>query len=222
MSDDLWNSIVGDGDDPPGDGENEKLAPLIDEIDLIQDPGIASFVRAMLLRADVFWKIPSSFSGHHHPPDEHGEGGNVLHTKRVVRIVKYLAEAQERDQFETDQLIAAAILHDLTKGVVWGEGNVGYDPLHPITVDRFYQMVRNENRSGGDDQASTTLDIEDEVVYSILRMVRCSHGRWGAIPEVMPITLFESTLHWADYLSANLHYIIDKEPDESRWLPDQR
>ena len=68
--------------------ETKILKPLEEEIEMISDISIKSFVKSILLRVEGFWKIPSSFSGKYHPPDEHNEGGNVLHTKRVLRAAK--------------------------------------------------------------------------------------------------------------------------------------
>lgn len=214
---DLWDDLV--NEDETYSTEDEKLAPLLNEINLIQDEGVRQFVRSCLMKADVFWSIPASFSGKYHPPDEHVEGGNVLHTQRVVRAVKFLAMSQERADFEVDLMIAAALLHDITKGVVYNDGNVGYDPLHPITADKFIERCRKaDEQISADSNDSTTLLLEDEPVFQIQRMIRCSHGPWGAIPEVFPLSLPEWTLHYADYLASNMHLIADREVNAARWV----
>ena len=41
--------------------ENETLFFLLDEINLILDESIRSFVRSILVRSDTFWEIPSSW-----------------------------------------------------------------------------------------------------------------------------------------------------------------
>ena len=38
--------------------EDEILAPLLDEINMINDEGIRFFVRSILLKANLFWIIP--------------------------------------------------------------------------------------------------------------------------------------------------------------------
>ena len=38
--------------------EDKVLKPLLDEIDLIVDDAIRSFVRSILYRAEGFWEIP--------------------------------------------------------------------------------------------------------------------------------------------------------------------
>jgi 23S rRNA maturation-related 3'-5' exoribonuclease YhaM len=214
---DLWENLVNSGSEEKLQEENEKLSPILDEINEIKNDAIRSFVRSVLLKAETFWTIPASFSGKHHPPDEFSPGGNVLHTKRVVRIAKLICEAQERDSFEADIMIAAALLHDLTKGHQW-EDNVTYDPLHPITADRFVELARIQDQSNTDETSSTTCLIEDELVFAIMRLVRCSHGIWSAIPEIMPVTQIEWNVHLADLIASNLHLITDREVLEERWV----
>lgn len=218
MANDLWESLVGDESEDSFETENDRLAPLMPEINMISNESIRSFVRSILLKADIFWQIPASFTGKHHPPDEHGEGGNVLHTKRVVRVVALICESQERDPFECDMMYAAAILHDLTKGVLWGDGTVAYDPLHPITAERFISLVREHDRALATDATSSVLGLEDEVIFGILRMIRCSHGPWSAIPELIPITQMEWNIHLADRIASKLHLITDEEVLLERWV----
>ncbi len=83
--------------------EDKVLKPLLDEIDLIVDDAIRSFVRSILYRAEGFWEIPSSFSGKYHPKDEHGEGGNVLHTKRAVKIARIMCDSYSLPQEDIDR-----------------------------------------------------------------------------------------------------------------------
>ena len=40
--------------------EDRILEPLLEEISLITDPNISSFVRAVLLRATDFWSVPAT------------------------------------------------------------------------------------------------------------------------------------------------------------------
>ena len=73
--------------------ENGILQPVMEELDMISDDNIKSFVKSILIRADSFWTIPSSFSGKYHPSDEHNQGGNLLHTKRVVRAASVISDS---------------------------------------------------------------------------------------------------------------------------------
>lgn len=219
MADDLLDELLSAPADDQSSAdyaqENETLAPLLPEIELIQDQGIRLFVRAMLLRTPVFWRIPASFSGKFHPPDEHGFAGNVLHTRRVVRIVDLMCTCQERSATERDIMIAAALLHDATKGVEWSEGNTGYDPMHAYTVDRLVYDALNEDTEHAQDW---TL-VDQESVNSILRLIHIHLGPWSPIPETYPVTTLEWSLHMADAIASRLHTIIDgDEVLLERWM----
>jgi len=190
--------------------EDEILGPLLQEINLITDESIKSFVRSILLKADIFWSIPSSFSGKYHPPDEHGFGGNVLHTKRVVRIAEAMSESYSLSEEERDIVLAACLLHDLTKGIPSeSEEHFHYDPMHPYTVNKFVtQCVKHDKEYSNDSQSSTLFTSED-VMQSILRLVRCHLGPWSPVPETYPITYLDYIVHLSDNIASKLHTIIE-------------
>lgn len=221
----LFDSIIKMSDDRKSIYvfEDEFLAPLLDEIRQIESESIQSFVRAVLLNTDIFWLIPSSFSSQYHPPDEHNDGGNVLHTKRVFRVTKLLADSYGYSGIERDIILAAAIIHDVTKGVAWDdEGEPNYDPMHPYTVDKFVRQINKVDEIRGMDGASSTLEINSETLGKILRCVRCHMGPWSAIPETVPQTMPETILHFADLISSELHHIVDgDEVVMGRWIVDE-
>ena len=205
--------------------ENTKLSPLLLEINLIFDESIKNFVRAMLFRAESFWKAPSTNTTGYHPPDELKIGGNIIHTKRVVRIARTMCSSQERTQHDLDIITAAALIHDVTKGIeVNGEFN--FDSMHPYTVDHFVAVVMsNEEKNTNNEKRSyNPISIDMEDCATILRLVRCHLGPWSPIPETFPITLMEWIMHFADVIATQLHTIIDGEEIESwRWIePEPR
>lgn len=199
--------------------ENEVLQDLLEEINMIQDDGIASFVRSVLLKAESFWSIPSSFSGKYHPADEHKPGGNVLHTKRVVRIAKIMAESYSLSEDELDIIIAACILHDVTKGVMSSDVDTFcYDPMHPYTVAKFIASCQIADKEFGSDAQSTTLFITEESVQTILRLIRCHLGPWSPVPETYPITYMDYIVHLSDNIASKLHLVIeDSELINEKW-----
>jgi len=200
--------------------ENYILMPLLDEIDLIEDQGVKYFVRAIMLRAGCFWDAPSTYDGTF-PPDEGDYGGLLLHTRRVVRAVSLLADSYSTTQDEKDVLIAAAILHDVTKFIDDGtEGQFPkYDPMYPYTVDELVRLVRADDQAFANESQSSTLYIGDDLAYNILRLIRTHRGPWSPIPETVPINNMEMILHIADHLCSKLHYILDgEEVEEERWL----
>lgn len=213
-------NVQSDEDSAEFQAENKVLEPLLDEVNLIIDQGVRLFTRAMLLAApDHFWHTPSSKSGKYHPPDEHGEGGNVLHTKRVVRLVAHMSDAQEREFFERDIAISAAILHDITKYVRGKDGELYYDPFHPYTVENVYAEVHDSERAQDLDTIvkSTTLLCDETYLFEILRAIRCHLGPWSPIPETYPTSSLEWFIHLADSIAAKFHILIDAELVPQRW-----
>lgn len=202
--------------------ENDILLPLLEEIDLISDDAIKSFVRSILVRADIFWKIPSSFSGKYHPQDEHNEGGNVLHTKRVIRIAMIMADSYSLSVEETDIVLAACLLHDLCKGIPSKEdGSFHYDPMHPYTVGKFISHCQNDDKKFANESQSSTLFVGEEIVQSILRLVRCHLGPWSPVPETFPITYLDYIVHLSDNIASKIHTVIeDSELINPKWRKD--
>jgi len=172
--------------------ENDVLHQLLDEINLITDDAIVSFVRSVLLKAEIFWDIPSSFSGKYHPGDEHGPGGNVLHTKRVVRVASILADSYSLSDDERN--------------------------VHPYTVAKFVQNCQMYDKEYGNDSQSTSLFIAEESIQAILRLVRCHLGPWSPVPETYPITYLDYIVHIADNLASKIHTVIeDSELINEKW-----
>ena len=190
--------------------ENKILEQLLPEISLIDSEDIKSFVRSILLKAVSFWSIPSSFSGKYHPKDEHGHGGNVLHTKRVVRVAKLLCESYSLSEDESDLIIAATLLHDITKGIASSDSPLGfkYDPMHPYTVNKFVQECLQYDKAYANDMISSTLFIGEDDMQSIMRLVRCHLGPWSPVPETVPITYMDYIVHCADNIASKIHDII--------------
>lgn len=202
--------------------ENKILDPLLQEINLISDETIKSFIRSLLLKSEYFWDIPSSFSGKYHPYDEHGIGGNVLHTKRVTRIVAILADSYNLSPEERDIVLAAAIIHDICKGKKDnGAEHPCYDPMHPYTVGKFVEKCRSKDKQNNSDSDSSTLYLSEEIVQSILRLVRCHLGPWSPIPETFPITYLDFIVHLADNIASKMHTVIeDSELINPKWKKD--
>lgn len=204
--------------------EDIVLEPLLGEINLILDQNIKLFVRSILYRAGDFWEMPASCSGKHHPPDERGVGGNVLHTKRVVRIACMIGESYSLPQDEKDIVVAASLLHDITKATRDEvTGKFKYDPMHPYTVGMFVKKCQEEDKNYASESQSSTLFLSEDSVQSILRLVRCHLGPWSPVPETTPITYLDMIVHIADNLASKMHIMIDGDNViESRWSHDDK
>jgi len=96
------------------------------EISSIQNIDIQNYVIAIFeeLALDYFWTAPASTSGKYHPKISLGNGGLVRHTKLAVYWGLELYRAMHNHSFGTDEVVAALLLHDLTKqqGGVGGHG----------------------------------------------------------------------------------------------------
>ena len=191
--------------------EDKLLSPLIEEINLISSHQIKLFVRSILLQAKTFWKIPSSFSGKYHPADEHGVGGNVLHTKRVVKVSAVISDSYGLIAHEKDIVYAACLLHDVTKGIAHDDSKEDffYDPMHPYTVGAFVKKCQENDKKYGSESASSTLFLDEETVQSILRLVRCHLGPWSPIPETVPSSYMDMIVHLSDNVASKLHTIVE-------------
>lgn len=217
---DILNKIIESSNSSLTDREIEDsiLEPLMEEIDLIRDHSISSFVRSMLLRAEEFWKIPGSFASVYHPPDEDNEFGNILHTKRVVRVALIMCANLSYSNIETDIVIAACLLHDLTKGVPAENGKLDYDEFHAFTIDNFYYNVKRQDLLNAETQ-STVLHLDDQTVAKILRLIHCHEGADSKIPETRPLIEEEMILANSNSIASRLHWIIDGDSIiMDRWL----
>ena len=79
------------------------------------------------LREDVGdWFWTSKAAGRYHPPDERGEGGLLLHTKRVKKVAMWLCAAEHVKCKGRDVVCAAAVIHDTQKYGNGGKYNVDH------------------------------------------------------------------------------------------------
>ncbi len=197
------------------------LGPLADEIDTITDPSIRSFVKSLLLKADAFWFAQASIKTDLHPPDEYVEGGLVLHTKRVVHTILLLTNTFDCTTSEQDHLVAAALLHDVTK-CLWKDpdhSEILFDEMHAYTIDRYVDFCREQDINSSDSSQPNSLEIADESIAIITRLIRVSHGMFSPIPETVPVSEMENLLHYADFLATNVHHMVDGiHVDMDRWI----
>jgi len=219
MSKNFLDEIISSNRKDSLENEDEVLKDLLDEINIIKDDDIKSFVRSVLVKSASFWEIPSSFSGKYHPPDEHGVGGNMLHTKRVVRVASVMSSSYVLSDEEKDLVIAACLLHDITKGIKSGEDeSFHYDPMHPYTAQSFIERCIGNDKEYGDDSSSSTLFVQEEVVQTIMRLIRCHLGPWSPVPETYPITYLDYIVHLADNIASKLHiFIEDSDLINEQW-----
>jgi hypothetical protein len=204
------------------DDDDNKIKIFHDEIEIINDPKIKSFIRSVMKMAEPFWVSPASTVPETHPPDEYGPEGLIIHTKRVVRIAALLTVTIDLTQEEIDCILAAALLHDITKAYWADESNTSviHDPMHIYTVDGMVKMCRSYDEENNiHPPQDNTLDIEFNHLELILKLIRYSHGIFSPIPETIPKNELENIVHIADFLASSLHIIVDgPEINKDRWI----
>lgn len=169
--------------------KSELVRELQARVKLIGSSSVVGFVLKMLDHApNTFWELPAS--GRHHPLDERGEHGNLLHTLRVVDMSLAIVDACSGSQVVKDILVAGAILHDLCRHGLFGESERSRKD-HPLLVRK---LAENNN---------LTCDYYSE----IMRIVENHMGRWGE-PPFNPNLGLDEILHLADHVCAHLQEVL--------------
>lgn len=143
---------------------------------------------------EQFWTVPSSSSGKHHPPDERGMHGRVIHTFRALKIGLLLCDQIEFNEIDTDIVRFAILYHDIT------EAGIDIQLLHS-DLDHPETCVK---------LLAQTITFHDPnwnygPFYEVLNCIRCHTGRWG---KIQPDSTIESIVHTADNISSKLHLIV--------------
>ncbi len=81
--------------------------------------------------------------------------------------------------------------------------------MHPYTVGRLVKQCQEYDKKYAGELQSSTLFLSEEVVQSILRLVRCHLGPWSPIPETIPVTYLDMIVHISDNIASKLHYLVD-------------
>jgi hypothetical protein len=96
---------------------------LYKQIEKIKDADIQKFTKLALDNAPAeFWIAPCSSSGHHHPPEDNGEGGTLRHKIKCIYIGSDLAaRVYNLPEIKVDVVRSGLLLHDVQKnGIPWG------------------------------------------------------------------------------------------------------
>ncbi len=183
--------------------KQDALTLLAMQAGAIHTPCIRDFTLAMMKIAPPSFRTAQA-SKVHHPLDEREPGGNALHTLRVVKIVRLLADACDYDRLATDKLISAAIIHDLCRYGLDDENEVTLKDhaLYPRKLAERYSMRPNDWEFSED-----IFDIAENHM-----------GRWGP-NQYFPQVDSSDIIHIADVLSAHANEVWDKLGAESPgWL----
>jgi len=153
------------------------------ELQLISDLNLQQQVRNLLDKVDPRHETePASSTGKYHPDFAHGSGGLIRHTKAVVMIANELCNT--RPDIDRDNVIAAAILHDMHK----------YDGTSMHTCHEHPYLMALD---------AAAMNLPEEVVC----LIESHMGQWtknkrSSIELPMPANDSEWLLHYADYLAS--------------------
>jgi len=121
----------------------ERLSVFKDELDLIGRKDIKDFVKACMVAAPdyVFEDCPSSSTGKYHPIEELGADGTIIHTKKVFAVAYEFSRALDCE-YHRDEIIAAALLHDMAKQGIERRGHTVRE--HPQIMAKLVADVYNK------------------------------------------------------------------------------
>lgn len=180
------------------DYKSKTLNDLLSfEVAQIDDDNIREFVINTLNEVNPChgWK-PASSTGKYHPKFALGEGGLIRHIKVVVRNVLELIRATPPVEFEKDDLIAAAILHDMWK----------------------YPKERDNEFTAFDHPSLGAQYCKDHGFENIGRLIGAHQGIWTTSKQMpgfeneKPKKFDEWCLHYADYFASRVY--LNAEFDE--------
>ena len=175
---------------------SEVWEPLAEEINLIGRPDIKAFVKFALESApDYFWTVPASTSGKYHPEECRKPGGLVYHTRMVVYFVQGLMISMECEAWR-DELIAAAILHDVYKN---GDGTTKYGANWSAHGVNLAGHLRKQARWGA--MSGEHGGTISPAVAKILDLTARHMQKWGGNAP-RPASMEDWCLAIADYISS--------------------
>lgn len=170
---------------------NELLSYEVAQID---DDEIRNFVKMTLDSVDPIHRIkPASSTGKYHPKYAAGEGGLIRHTKVVVRNVIEFIRATPAIECEKDELIAAAIIHDMWK----------------------YPEGRDHEFTAFDHPALGGQWCKDHGFETIGRLVAAHQGIWTTSRQMpgfenkQPRKFDEWVLHYSDLMASRAYLACD-------------
>ncbi len=221
---DLFESLMEDASTSDARQEIIDLVePLRAELNLIRDKGLKEFVSLMLANSPFIWTSPSSDQEDVYPPDEYETGGIIKHIQRTVRAAFVLATVYPLSDEDIQTLLAAAILHCIVKPML---PNDDVDPFIPKLYDNHYQIsfdtfIQNalEVELSSNRLSRGVIELDQDIIDRIARLVHCCEGTFSPIPEVFPQDPLEILMASANIVAKSVHLIIDgSEIRDERWF----
>jgi hypothetical protein len=166
------------------------LEALMAEVALIQDPTYYKIAFMALVGLPIA-NLVKKASKNHHPPDERGYGGNLLHTLRTVKVSRALLASYEVSQLEVDLIQTCALVHDFCR--------YGVDGSADYTLANHGPLVRVYLRS---------LGLIGPKVEEICKIVDTHMGRWSPTPYIPKLNK-QDFLHTVDMVVSQDTIIVE-------------
>lgn len=173
--------------------EKDAFTQLVAIAGAISTPSIREFTLEMLKAAPASFREARA-SRMHHPVDERGPTGNAIHTLRVVKLNRLMADACNYNTLATDIQISAATTHDMVRydldDKYRDQGTTLEHPLYPRKLAEKH---------------SITCPFAD----AIFGVAERHMGKWGPTPYPPNITP-GGILHIADMISAHANEVWEQ------------
>ena len=179
------------------------------ELSLIKDENVLKILDNVFKEVKECHKwLPASSSGKYHPKCDLGDGGLIRHSKIVFQFMEEIIRATPVFQNESDELLAAALIHDLCK---YKDDNATHSSFtHPIDMA---ELIKKTN-------------FRNQKAFKIATLVSSHMGIWNTFkycPGVelpKPKSFDEIAVHYADYFASRQY--LDFQFDENGDLITQR
>lgn len=194
------------------------IHPLRTELAMISDEKLRNIIGLLLTHCEMFWEAPSdNIEGY--PPDEYRLGGLVQHVRRTSRSAYVLSQAWNLDREDLDILYSACILFTVCKPIYVTEDSVEsiFNPHFMISFDDWFSDSL-EKELLSDRIKAASLEVEEAVLSSIVRLVHCCEGAFSPIVEMTPKDPLELIFSGAHLIAKSLPFIVDgPEIIDERW-----
>lgn len=211
---DLFSGLMNDSQSSELRNEIKiKVQPLEKELNLIRDRGLRDFVSLMLVNAEYIWTSPSTNVEDLYPPDEYLPGGLIKHIQRTVRAAFVLATAYPLSDEEIQILLAASILHVATLPLLPNDEDDSpipdlYNDYYMISFDSFINDAL-EAELLSSRISKSALELDQETISRIVRLVHCCEGTFSPIEEIIPQDPLEILMASANIVAKSIHLIVD-------------
>lgn len=196
---------------------------LNDMSEAIQDKKLRDFVKNALENVpEGFLMAPGASTGKWHPADENNPadvnmtpdepygdykgGGLVLHSRRVQVMADKLCDHYGVKGKRKDEVLAAAALHDVMKGVTMEQLKDSLDKGEPIywsnrtTPEHGHvaaEWIKNIDPTGG------------KMTENVQKLVSGHMSIWNKPEPSIPETLDEFIVSMADYIVSQRHFYLE-------------